>query len=91
MDLKCVNVQITGRVQGVGYRYFVQEKAVELGLTGWVRNLPNGNVEAMAQGSKEKLSAWLSELEHGPLLAKVSRVQTDWCDVDPSFQTFAIR
>jgi acylphosphatase len=90
MDVKQMNVHISGRVQGVGYRYFAQEKAIALGLTGWVRNLPNGDVEATAQGSKEALTAWLKELERGPAFAKVLRVAADWQAAEAMCSSFDI-
>lgn len=88
---KSVKVRIEGRVQGVGYRYFAQEKAVALGLSGWVRNLPNGDVEALGQGSKEALTHWLKELEHGPSFANVVKLHTDWDDSTAPLQAFTIR
>lgn len=74
---------VRGRVQGVGYRASTQHQARELGLTGWVRNLPDGAVELEAQGAAEivaKLEAWL---RNGPMLAKVTAlVREDVADVD---------
>ena len=69
---------VHGRVQGVGYRYFVQEAAERLGLLGWVRNLPDGSVEAYAEGAKPLVEDWIGQLEKGPPLARVERVDLDW-------------
>ena len=57
---------IAGRVQGVGYRYFVRRSAGRLGVTGWVRNLPSGEVEAEGQGSEGVLMDFEAELRRGP-------------------------
>ena len=65
---------ITGRVQGVGYRNFVEYTARKLGLSGFVRNLRNGNVEVFAMGAPEKLSELRKALAKGPMMAKVSGV-----------------
>ncbi len=68
---------ISGRVQGVWYRASTQERAKALGLTGWARNLPDGRVEVMAFGEKEKVMQLYSWLQHGPELAKVEAVSCD--------------
>jgi acylphosphatase len=65
---------VSGRVQGVGFRYFVQRKAVELGVAGWVRNRPDGTVEAEAAGPKELLDDFELELRRGPPLARVDHM-----------------
>jgi len=65
---------VTGRVQGVGYRNFVEYTARKLGLSGFVRNLRNGNVEVFAMGAPEKLSELRKALAKGPMMAKVSGV-----------------
>ena len=57
---------IAGRVQGVGYRFFVRRSAGRLGVTGWVRNLPSGEVEAEGQGSEAAILAFETELRRGP-------------------------
>jgi acylphosphatase len=66
---------IDGRVQGVGFRYFVQEKAAKLKLTGWVRNLGDGRVEVYAAGKPEKLSDLAAALHAGPPLSDVRSVE----------------
>jgi acylphosphatase len=66
---------ISGRVQGVGFRYFVQKHAVELGLDGWARNLADGRVEVYAVGSPEKLSNLAARLHAGPIGSDVRTVE----------------
>jgi acylphosphatase len=65
---------ISGRVQGVGFRWFVEREAATLGLTGWVRNRPNGSVEVMATGTREQLAALHGRLREGPRAARVDEV-----------------
>jgi acylphosphatase len=62
---------VSGRVQGVGFRWFVEREALALGLTGWVRNLDDGRVEAYAVGTPEQLDHLAGRLHRGPSLAEV--------------------
>ncbi len=66
---------VTGTVQGVGYRYFVQHKATSLGLSGWARNLPDGRVEVYAVGTPNLLDDLAGALHVGPRFAKVRGVE----------------
>jgi len=65
---------VSGRVQGVGFRFFVEHIAYELGIKGWVRNLPDGRVEVYAIGSPEQLDELKKQLWEGPPLARVDNV-----------------
>jgi len=65
---------VTGRVQGVGFRWFVENEAARLGLAGWVRNCQDGSVEVLAAGNKEQLDALYSLLQQGPRAARVDLV-----------------
>lgn len=65
---------ISGRVQGVGFRQFVQKRAVELDLSGWARNLEDGRVEVYAVGAPRKLSDLAASLHAGPMLSDVRSV-----------------
>jgi len=65
---------ITGRVQGVGFRWFVEREAATLGVTGWVRNRDNGSVEVMATGTRQQLASLYSSLCRGPRAARVDEV-----------------
>ena len=60
MARACRHVLVSGRVQGVGFRWYAREKAEELGLAGWVRNLPDGRVEAWLEGEEEAVTAMLA-------------------------------
>jgi acylphosphatase len=68
-------VRITGRVQGVGFRAWTREEANQLGLTGWVRNEPDGSVLALLSGSPAGISQMLERFRHGPPAASVSGVE----------------
>ena len=70
-ELVRVRVFVDGRVQGVAYRFYAEKYAARLGVTGWVRNLEDGRVEVLAEGSAEDLAAFLERLKEGPSLARV--------------------
>ncbi len=66
---------VSGRVQGVGFRQFTAEKSRGLKISGWVKNLPDGKVEAEAQGSEDELRAFEKILHTGPALSRVDVVE----------------
>lgn len=66
---------VSGMVQGVGFRYFVRRVAARLGLAGWVRNLEDGRVEALADGPVELLARFEGELRRGPSMAQIAGVE----------------
>jgi len=68
---------ISGRVQGVGFRYFTEAAAAREGLGGWVRNLPDGRVEISAEGDAEALERFERHVRHGPPHARVDRVEIE--------------
>ena len=76
MAERTVQVRIEGRVQGVGYRAFVEMEAHELGLAGWVRNRRDGSVEAVFQGAEEAVEEMLARCRLGPPAAIVDRIET---------------
>ncbi len=73
-----LHATISGRVQGIGFRFFVVHRASHRRLTGWVRNLTNGDVEVVAEGPQEALSELLVELREGPPGSWVRAVQAQW-------------
>ena len=73
-----VRLTVLGRVQGVGFRYFVRKRALELGLEGEVRNLPDGTVEVIATGTNGSLEALIGLVNLGPRGAVVSDVRIEW-------------
>ena len=70
-DLVRVRIFAGGRVQGVAYRFFAEKYAGRMGVTGWARNLPDGRVEVLAEGSGVNIEAFLERLREGPRLARV--------------------
>ena len=71
-------VVVRGRVQGVFFRVETRERARSLGLSGWVRNAPDGSVEAVFEGDRERIESMLAWCRRGPSLARVDDVQADW-------------
>lgn len=82
---------VTGLVQGVSFRWATRDHAESLGLTGWVRNRPDGSVEVLAEGPRARLDQLLEFLRRGPPQAVVQGVQTDWPPGTAEFQRFEIR
>jgi acylphosphatase len=80
-----------GRVQGVGFRYFVLRRGMELGVTGWVANEPDGSVRCVAEGRRSDLEALLATMERGPAGALVERVTTTWGAATGTLRDFGIR
>ena len=89
-ELSELHAVVHGRVQGVGYRYFVLEQAAALELNGWTRNLPDGTVEVLAQGSEEVLQALLVALQRGPTGGRVDRVDSHLRQVTEPCRGFRI-
>jgi len=85
------HLRITGRVQGVGYRYWFLGRAEALGLTGWVRNRGDGSVEAVVQGPEDKVAAIVAEARSGPPAARVDQVDTAEQPVDAILTRFEQR
>ena len=75
MSVVCRHVLVSGRVQGVGFRWYAREKAQELGLAGSVANLPDGRVEAWIEGESGAVEAMLAWLRHGPPAARVTNLE----------------
>ena len=82
---------ISGEVQGVSYRWSAREQALRLGLTGWVRNLDNGDVEAIAQGPWEQLERFIAWCRRGPPAASVDRVEVQERELAEPLASFEIR
>lgn len=82
---------VEGRVQGVGFRYFVYDWAIDLGLTGWVRNRWDGNVELVAEAPQAALDRLVVALRRGPSSAFVSDLKMEWGEATGEFPDFRIR
>lgn len=84
------SIVVTGVVHGVGYRYFAQKKALSLGLTGWVRNLTDGSVEAKVEGDKGRIEAFLADCRRGPELSFVDDVEVTWAEWTGDYSGFEV-
>ena len=81
---------VRGRVQGVGFRWFVEREAHLLGVAGWVRNHSDGSVEVVAQGSPEQLAGLHGRLREGPRASRVEAVDVSPVEVQPGLNSFRI-
>jgi acylphosphatase len=86
-----VHITVQGLVQGVGFRYFVYRHASGLGLTGWVRNLYNSDVEIEAEGDRSMVEELIKEVKVGPRSAHVKDLKIEWQDFKNRYQAFEIR
>jgi acylphosphatase len=82
---------VRGRVQNVGFRYFVLRRALDLDLTGWVANAADGSVHCVAEGSRDMLEALAEAIANGPAGALVDRVICTWGPATDAFTSFEIR
>jgi len=86
-----VHVWVAGRVQGVGFRAFVQQTAMMIGVTGWVRNVGTGSVEAVAEGEKERVERFLQAVKRGPRMSFVDDAREEWEPATGEYATFEVR
>jgi len=85
------HVIITGRVQGVFFRTETQDEAIRKGVTGWVRNMPDGRVEAVFEGEKDNVEKLIEFCRRGPSGARVTKVEVVWENYMGEFRDFRIR
>jgi acylphosphatase len=85
-----VHLVITGRVQGVFYRASTRDEAVRRGLTGWVRNLPDGGVECVAEGEEGALHGLVAWCQEGPPAARVDHVDERWSEARGELASFRV-
>ncbi len=84
-------IRISGKVQGVGFRYFTQKQGKALNLTGWVRNTLDGNVIAVVQGVKHAVDTFVDHMWIGPPMSEVKSVTTQEMELHEAFTDFEIR
>lgn len=87
----CVEVYVSGRVQGVYFRQFTKETAAHFGLVGYVQNLPDGRVRTVAKGNHDNIERFVKQLRTGPGMANVESLDAKWYETDESFDDFSIR
>lgn len=76
--MKRVHLIISGFVQGIGYRAWIKREATKLGITGWVKNREDGEVEAICEGKPESIEALINLAKQGPLLSQINQVEVKW-------------
>jgi len=91
MPVVCAHTLISGRVQGVSFRYYTFHEALRLGVEGWVRNLHDGRVEAVFQGDRPLVERMLAWCRLGPTGARVEEVGVDWWDPQEDLTRFQVR
>ena len=89
--MKSLEIIVSGRVQGVCYRAFVLEKARELNIKGYTRNLMNGDVEIIAVGEESILEIFINLLQKGPYMARVDNIETSEIIIGDEFTDFRIK
>ncbi len=90
MALKQVQLHVRGRVQGVFFRASTQREAKRLGLTGWVRNRPDGGVDILAEGEEDELKDLIAWANKGPSASRVERVDVRWRSFSGDYSDFRI-
>jgi acylphosphatase len=90
-EVVAARVTIGGRVQGVAYRWSMQDEAVRQGVCGWVRNQPDGTVAAYIEGRRDAVEATLAWCRQGPAVARVTQVDVTWAPPEGGLERFEIR
>ncbi len=90
-DHQRVSARISGRVQGVGFRYFTAARARSLSLTGWVRNEYDGSVAVVVEGAPDRLREFLDHLKAGPPTSRVDHLDANWHPATGEFASFTVR
>lgn len=88
--MKQVHLLIAGFVQGIGFRQFIKHEARKRGVAGWVRNLPNGTVEALLQAKKPILDEMITFCKKGPMSTQVKDVAIEWQEAASQYSDFSI-
>lgn len=86
-----VHVYYSGMVQGVGFRFTVEHIAHQLGVTGWVRNTPDGKVEVLGEGDEKALKDFLGKIRESGLRGYIKNVESSWSEATGEFKNFDIR
>lgn len=85
------HIWVKGRVQGVGFRAQVESEAIQLGVTGWVRNVGRNTVEAVAEGKQEVVERFIGMMQAGPRMARVDESKVEWEAVTGEFTGFGVK
>lgn len=84
------HIYITGRVQGVGFRHFTRKNADRLGINGWVKNLPDGRVEAVFQGPEDRVEELIDRCKDGPISSYVKDMEVSEADETKDHTSFEV-
>lgn len=87
----CAEICVNGSVQGVGYRYFVVQEAVKLGIVGWVQNYHDGSVKIIAEATQLQLETFITQLKIGPALALVEECSVIYHTATGGYQGFIVK
>ena len=90
MDIQAKHIIVQGRVQGVGFRYFVRDAGKKHGLTGDARNCPDGTVEIIVEGDAAEINGFIEEVERGPALSRVERVDISDIPAQSAYNSFLV-
>ena len=90
-EMACARLLITGRVQGVGYRFFVTTRAENYPIFGFVRNLETGSLEVEVEGDKQQIMNFINEVRQGPRHAEVHDFQMEWKPYKMSYDRFFVK
>jgi acylphosphatase len=90
MDYVRAHIFVSGRVQGVFFRDSTKRRAKKLGIKGWVKNLPDGRVEAVFEGKKDRVEQIINWAKRGPIFAKVNNLDLEWQEYKGEFSDFEI-
>ncbi|MGA9226462.1 MAG: acylphosphatase [Mesobacillus sp.] len=86
-----LQIIVSGEVQGVGYRYYTQMKAIQFGITGWVKNLQEGGVEILASGENDNLERFIDEVRRGNPFSTVDHIEVNETVKTETYRSFAIK
>lgn len=90
LKLRCLKITVSGRVQGVGFRYFIAQIAENLALNGYAKNLFTGEVEIIAEGREEFLQELIKKAKEGPRNSRVNSCKVEWLDFQKKYNNFEI-
>ena len=90
LKLRCLKITVSGRVQGVGFRYFIAQIAENLDLNGYAKNLFTGEVEIIAEGREEFLQELIKKAKEGPRNSRVNSCKVEWLDFQKKYNNFEI-
>jgi len=90
-EMVSADIVVSGRVQGVGYRFFTEEAAARYGVSGWSMNMPDGSVTLEIEASKESAERFIDELKKGPPMSRVTGVSVEWKPYAGRHSSFFIR